>query len=325
MKGLLIGLVLVAGLAYGGAKAYLHYHVSDSVDAVFKGMNMAMQDTAEIEYGGISSTLTGELTIDDVKFQLKGFSDNIVIGRLGLNTPHFLALLNLSSLSAGSEPAFGGPPEYIGIFAEDIKVSAAADYYRDIYTKGIEQLAPADIRQRGVQCVGKYGFSPRTLAALGYDELIMSTSVTLRQADTHFITEMDFGVVDMVDVDIEASIAGDLMSGAAMGASYQPRLRSLQIEITDQSLNKRVEKYCTELGLTPEQILRAHLNALQYFGKKNGIEFDKYVIDPYKEYLAGKSRFIVTAKPRKPLDLARIKKYKPIDVPALLNLEAAAR
>lgn len=324
MKGILIGLILVAGLAYGGAKAYLHYHVSDGVDEIFVAMNMAMKDTAEIEYGGISSTLMGELTIDDVKFQLKGFKDNIVIQRLGLNTPHFLALLNLSSLSAGSEPSFGGPPEYVGVFAQDIKISASADYYRDIYNKRIEQLAPADIRQRGVQCVGKYGFSPRTLDALGYDELVMSTSVTLRQGDTHFITEIDFDTADMIDVEIEASIAGDLMQNAAMGASYQPRLRSLQIEITDQSLNKRVEKYCTELGLTPEQILRAHINALQYFGKKSGIEFDKYVIDPYKEYLAGKSRFIVTAKPRKPLDLSRIKKYKPIDVPALLNLEATA-
>lgn len=321
MKGLLIGLILVVGLGYGGAKAYLHYQVSDGVDAAVMGM----EPYAELEYGGISSTLTGELTIDDVKIQVKGFRDNIVIGRLGINTPNFLALLNLGNLSTGSQAPFGGPPEYFGIIAENIKVSVSADYYRDIYNKNIEQLAPADIRQRGVQCVGKYGFSPRTLGELGYDELVMSTSVTLRQAENYFITEMDFDIVDMIDVEIEVSVLGDLMSGAAMGASYQPKMRSLQIDITDQSLNKRVKKYCTRLGLTPAQILRAHLNALQYFGKKNGIEFDKYVTDPYKEYLAGKSKFIVTAKPRKPIDLARIKKYKPIDVPALLNLEAAAQ
>lgn len=321
MKGLLIGFILVIGLAYGGAKAYIHYKVSDGIDAAVIGM----EPYAKLEYDGISSTLTGELTIDDVKIQVKGFGDNIVIGRLGIDTPNFLSLLKLSDMSGGSQALNSGPPEYFGIIAENIKVPTSADYYRVIYDQNIEQLAPADIRQRGVQCVGKYGFSPRTLAALGYDELILSTSVTLRQTENYFITQIDFDVVDMIDVDIEASVVGDLMSGAAMGASYQPRMRDLQIEITDQSLNKRVEKYCTELGLTAEQILRAHLNALQYFGKKNGIEFDKYVTDPYKEYLAGKSRLIVTAKPRKPLDLARIKKYKPIDVPALLNLEAAAQ
>lgn len=320
MKFVLIGIVLLVGLGYGGAKVYLHYQVSDGVDSVVIGM----APYAEMEYGGISSTLTGELTIDDVRIQVKGYRDDIVIGRLGINTPSFLTLLNLSSLSAGRPASNGSAPEYFGLIAEDIKIAASADYYRDIYEKSIAQIAPSDIGQGGVQCVGKYGFSPRTLTALGYEELVMSTSVIVRQAETHFIIQMNFDVVDMIDVEIEVALVGDFISGAASGASYQPRMRNLQIKITDQSLNRRVEKYCTKLGLSAAQILRAHLNALQYAGKNNGITFDKYVIDPYKEYLAGKSSFIVTANPRRPIDLARIKKYKPIDVPALLNLEAVA-
>lgn len=320
MKFVLIGLLLLVGLGYGGAKVYLHYQVSDGVDAVVIGM----APYAEMEYGGISSTLTGELTIDDVRIQVKGYRDDIVIGRLGINTPSFLALLNLSSLSAGRAASNSSPPEYFGIIAEDIKVAASADYLRDFYEKSIAQIAPSDIGQGGVQCVGKYGFSPRTLVALGYDELVMSTSVIVRQADTDFITRMNFDVVDMIDVEVEVALVGDFMAGAARGASYQPRMRNLKMKITDRSLTRRVEKYCTKLGLTEAQILRAHLNALQYAGNNHGIEFDEYVIDPYKEYLAGKSSFIVTARPRRPIDLARIKKYKPIDVPALLNLEAVA-
>jgi hypothetical protein len=321
MKFVLLGLVLLVGLGYGGAKVYLHHRVSNGVDSAVIGM----APYAELEYGGISSTLTGELTINDVRIQVNGFRDDIVIGRLGINTPSFLALLNLSSLSGGAQTSNGSAPEYFGFIAEDIKVAASADYYRDIYDKNIKQIAPPDIGQGGVQCVGKYGFSPRSLGALGYDELVMSTSVTVQQAEAHFITQMNFGIVDMIDVEIEVALVGDFMSGAASGANYQPRMRDLQIKITDQSLNKRVEKYCTKLGLTAAQILRAHLDSLQYFGKKSGIAFDKYVIDPYKEYLAGKSSFTVTAKPRRPIDLARIKKYKPLDVPALLNLEAVAQ
>jgi hypothetical protein len=34
---------------------------------------------------------------------------------------------------------------------------------------------------------------------------------------------------------------------------------------------------------------------------------DKYVPDPYEEYLAGKSKSIVTVKPGKPIDLARLR------------------
>ena len=97
------------------------------------------------------------------------------------------------------------------------------------------------------------------------------------------------------------------------------------MELLDQSLNARIKKYCTELGLTAAQITAAHINALQYFGSTNGILFDDYVVEPYKRFLDGKPTLIVTAKPREPLDLADISKYKPSDVPALLNLEAAAQ
>ena len=109
-----------------------------------------------------------------------------------------------------------------------------------------------------------------------------------------------------------------------MGSAYQPMLRSLQVKLTDNSLNQRVVRYCTELGLTSAQILRAHINALQYAGGTVGIKFDEHVIDPYKEYLADKSTFVATAKPREPIYLTRIGRYRPSDVPALLNLEAFA-
>ncbi len=319
MRTGLIGLILIFALGYGGAKWYLHHEVSSGVDAAV----LIMSPYANMEYGGISSTLSGELTIDDVRIQVNGFRDDVEIGRLGITTPSFLALLNLSNLAAGPG-ASASPPEYFGLIAEEVRVFALDDYMRYVYSENIRQLAPADIKQGGVQCVGKYGFSPEALSALGYDELVMSMSVVLRQAEANFITEIDFSVEDMIDVEVDATMVGGIMSGAAMASGYRPTLHNLHMKLTDRSLNERVQKYCTRLGLTPEQITRAHVDALQYFGKQNHIEFDKYVIDPYKEYLAGKPTLIVTARPREPLQLARITKYRPSDVPALLNLEAAA-
>ncbi len=321
MKFILIGTVLLVGVVFAAGKFYLYYKVSDGVDSAV----LAMSPYAEIEYGGISSTITGELTVDDVKVKIKGYRDGFSIGRLGIDTPSFLTLLSLSDLAAGTPSASSGAPEYFGFIAEDMRIQTTADYYTDLYEASIKKLAPTDIRQRGVQCVGKYGYSPKALKALGYDEIIVSMTVGLRQGESNFITEMNIDAVDMLNLDMNMQIAGNLMSGVASGPYYRPKMSDLTLKITDQSLNARVEKYCTKLGLTPAQILAARLNALQYRGKLNGIEFDEYVIDPYKEYLAGKSTLIVTAKPREPLDLARIEKYKPSDVPALLNLEAVAQ
>ena len=318
MRLILIGAVLLVGLGYAGAKGYLYYKARQGIESAV----LMMSPHVDLKYGGISSTISGELTLDNVSMRLAGYSDEIVIGRLGIKTPNFLALLNLSELSSGSSQ--GKAPEYFGLIAEAIQISADADYYQDFYKTSIAAIAPSDLGQGGVQCVGKYGYSPRTLKSLGYSNLTMSISMIFRQVDNNYITEMGIDIVDMVDFDMTISMAGNLMSGLARGTSYRPKLRELHMKITDQSLNSRVEKYCTKLGLTPEQILRAHLNALRYMGKMQGIVFDEYVIDPYKQYLAGKPTLVVTAKPREPLDLERISRYQPSDVPALLNLEAVA-
>lgn len=215
MKFVLIGLVALLGLGYGGAKAYLHYHVSNGMDSAI----VMMAGKVEMGYGGVSSTLTGELTVDDVRFRVNGYRDDIYIGRMGINTPSFLALLNLSKFSPGSQASDVESPEYFGLIAENIRVSTSADYYQDYYTNNIKVIAPSDIRQRGVQCVGKYGYSPEAFSALGYDELVMSTSLILRP---HYVAEMDFDIEDMFDIEIDLSLEGNLMMLAAAGNGYQP-------------------------------------------------------------------------------------------------------
>jgi len=76
MKFVLIGLILLAGSGYGGAKAVIHYQVSDAVETAV----MVTAPYASVEYSGISSTLSGELTIDDVRIQVSGYRDEIFIG-----------------------------------------------------------------------------------------------------------------------------------------------------------------------------------------------------------------------------------------------------
>ena len=96
----------------------------------------------------------------------------------------------------------------------------------------------------------------------------------------------------------------------------------MRFEYEDRSLNKRVQRYCGQRGLTPEQTLQAQIAAFQFMGKQNGIVFDEYVMDPYKEFLGGKDSIVITARPTEPVSLTQIKLYNPSDVPALLDLTA---
>jgi hypothetical protein len=180
---------------------------------------MSMAPYASLEYGGISSTLGGELTLDDLKLNMNGYRDDIYIGRLGITTPSFLSLLQLSDLAAISQGGNASSPEYFGFIAEDIRAPVNSDHYRDFYRKNIEAITASDIRQRGVQCVGKYGYSPEVLSELGFEELVVSTSVILRQTETRYSTEMNFDIDDMANMEIDITVAGNPLSAAMGGVS----------------------------------------------------------------------------------------------------------
>ena len=101
-------------------------------------------------------------------------------------------------------------------------------------------------------------------------------------------------------------------------------MKNMRVVFEDDSLNARIEKFCGRLGMSAEEIRAAQLEKLRYMGEVYGIEFDEYVIEPYTEFLAGKSTLVVTAKPTEPVSLSQITLYKPSDVPALLDLSAEA-
>ena len=322
MRILIIAIAALLGLGYGGAKFYLYYKTSQSMQAAVQMLAPIM----EVKYGGISSSFSGKLTIDDLQITINEFEDPITIGSLGIVTPSIFTLLELGQVATGESQAPGKMPEYFGIFAEDLRLVSDSDYYKAFYRESMKTVRASDRNDPGPICVGKYGmFSPRALKAMNYDAQVVSLAMTLRQGETDFTIDLDTSVDDMFDNKLILTLGGNMMVELSRGSAYRPKLRNLRMAHTDRSLTSRIAKYCAELGLSPQQTLASHMDALRYFGEQSGIVFDEYVIEPYQEFLTGKAQFIVTAKPRRLIDFAEISFYNPKDVPALLNLEAVAQ
>ncbi|MDH4048849.1 MAG: hypothetical protein OEW68_13100 [Gammaproteobacteria bacterium] len=321
MRNLIIWAVLLGGIAYGGAKLYLHHKVGSGMDSAV----MMMSPYAEVSYKGVSSTISGKLTINGLRARINGFSDELYVERLGIDTPSFLTLMELGDMAGGMRSSGGEIPEYFGIIVEGMKVPVKADYYQKVYDLGLGVLGAADANEPAAQCVGKYGFSPAALSDLGYDEQNLSFAVYLRQSASAFTMNMTASVEQMWTIDADLAFAGDMRSEMSKGAGFRPKMSRMEFVLTDHSLNERVNEYCEQLGLSQEETLRAQLDALHFFGENNGIVFDEYIIGPYTEYLSGKPTLLVTAQPSEPLNLAQIGLYKPSDVPALLNLSAVAQ
>ena len=318
MKNFIIWAILIGALGYGGAKFYLHSKVSDAMDMAV----LMMSPYANVEYDGVGSTLSGELTVDGVRIRIDGYTDDLTIDRIGIDTPSFLSLISLSDLSSKGPDAM---PEQIGFLIEGMRIPANADYYEDFYESSLVARGAENADSAAVECTGRYGFSPVALSALGYQDQVMSMYMSIRDEESRFSFDMQVSMDDMWDMDASVALAGNVVGEMMKGAAFKPRLRNMHVEITDRSLNERVSKYCEQRGLTAVETMQAQVESFEFFGKSNGIEFDQYMIDPYKEFLHGKSTLVVTAQPLSPVAFSQIELYKPSDVPALLNLAAIAR
>ena len=320
MKKAIIFVLVLGALVFGGTKWHMHKKVGDSVDIAV----LMMAPFVEITYEGVSSTLSGQLTVDGVRARVTGFNDEILIDRIGIDTPNFLSLLKLADITSNPNAAAGDMPEYFGFIAEGVRMPVNADYFRELYQLKLAALGVVDSDDAAAECVGKYGFSPKALTGLGYSEQVVSVAVIFRQQGSRFVVDISSSADQMWDVDAEVILVGDMVTELAKGSAYRPRMSDLRIEYEDRSLNDRVRKYCASRGLNDQEIFAAQMDAFEFMGQANGIVFDEYMVGPYKEFLGGKTSLVITAKPSEPVTLSQLKLYKPADVPALLDLTATA-
>lgn len=321
MKKLIVVALVIGAGAYSGIKWKMHRDVESSVDMAV----MMMSPVAIIQYDGVSSTMSGELTIDGIRGRVKGFNDEFFIDRLGIDTPSFLSLMKLGDAQGLMMSGEEFLPKYFGIIVEGLRMPADADYGYKLYNARIEELGVSDAEEPASKCTGKYSFSPEALLAMGYSQYDLSLSARFRQLDQNYAVEVETSSADMWAVDAELLLTGNMVNELAKGPRYRPRMGEMRLEYTDQSLRDRIAKYCRLQGLSDDEIAAAQLDAFLFFGRQSGIEFDEYVIEPYKDFLDGKSTLVVTAQPSEPVSLSQISLYKPSDVPALLQLSAEAQ
>lgn len=310
---ILVGILLAAG--YGCAKLYLHYKVGENVDNAL----LMLSPMADISYAGVSSTMGGTLSIDDIEINVHGYSGPVEIEKLSLITPGFFHLLSLDELGPGKG---GELPESLAVGFTGLQTSVDSDLINMMYKLGQQALGGSgDV---GAECTGRNGYSPQILRRLGYSEIIADLELGYRNDNGDIVLESTTVVENMYTTYLEMTVQGAFSPQALVRGQYRPRLVDARLEYIDHSLDERINKLCSDSGLSVEEILNAKLETFNIFGERNGIVFDDQIIEPYVEFLKGKSSFVLTANPIEPVNLSQIDLYKASDVPALLNMTAVA-
>ena len=321
MGKFIVGLVAAGLASFFGAK----WKMESDVEAAVDMMVMMSSPYADVEYTGVSSTLTGELTVDGIRINIHGMDDQISIGRFGIDTPSFLSLMKLNDMESmwGSDEEI--LPKYFGVIIENVRLRTDGDIARQGYRDHLEELGIEGEIEPGAACTGRYGYSPSAYRDMGYDEFDLSLSMRFRDMGDRYSVEVHAKDEGVFSVNGELILAGDMVAELMKGPRYRPRLDQLRIEYIDHSHNERVVRYCESMGLSDEEILAAQMDTFKYMGAEMGIEFDEYVLGPLEEFLNGGDAVVFTANPNDPVALSQINLYKPSDVPALLQLSAEVR
>jgi len=318
MKNLVVTVFLVGILGYFGAKFYLHYKVSSNLDAALE----MMQPFADIQYEGVSSTMSGELSINGISARFGSFRDRLEIDSVSLITPGFWHLLNLGNMAKQMSGPDASIPDSLGFSITGMRADVSDDFMKAV-SKAARGTAPEiDESDTGAICVGKYGFTMGMLKRLGYKHLVMSLSMGYRLEDGRLLVDIRADLEYMYAMKIDLTLDGTITPQSLASGIYRPRMIDGRVEYEDYSLLARTRSLCRRQGLSEDEVIVAEMDAFQAAGMQNGIAFDEYVLIPYQKFLAGGSKFILMAEPNEPITLSQIDLYNPTDVPALLNLSA---
>jgi hypothetical protein len=319
MKNLIVWGIVLFGGAYLGAKFYMHYRVSNDLDNLL----IMVSPFANVTYSGVSSTMGGTLSIDDLEVKVNGYRDPVRADKLSLVTPGFWYLLDMSEVWDNLQA--NEVPESLGFEILGFRSATDSDLLKMLHKRG-QEAAARDIEiDDAAECTGKYGYTPTTLVDLGYSELVADLQMGYRKEGNNMVVDVQTSIEDMYDMDFEFTLDGAFSPQSVMTGNYRPKLIDARLEYVDQSLDERTSKLCARAGLSEEEVLAAKIDAFNAFGEETGVVFDEQILEPYKEFLGGKSTFVMTARPNEPLNVSQIDLYKASDIPALLNLTAVAR
>ena len=312
LRNVVIGLLLLCGIAYAGLKGYIYYQVKNGLDHA-----IAMAGPfADIRYHGIDSSLTGSVTVRDVRVHT--FGDDVQLAAVRLGTPNLMYLLaTLSELQRGT------PPDFLELQLRGLSLDLQGPLMNLAQT-AMQSKVPR--LPASFPCAGQIAFGPAAWRAMGYQTL--RSDVYLRidlDKDARTVRlQGDWKTADMGEMRFTTELARIDPTVQHAPDAQNALLRSLTLDYTDHSYYKRLVAYCAARDKTDRNGFIASLvnaNATYYmysWGVVPGADLRR----AYGEFLRNPQSFSVVARPATPVELALLSQYSPDDLVALLDLRA---
>jgi len=315
IKNLIITILMLSLVAYGGLKFYMYYKAKQDVDALFAPARMVM----DIRYGQISTSVFGPIGIKGLEFSIPQLGEKITVGEFKL-----VNYDNIGKMMDGTLPSrfhFTVTDLHFKLALLDkIEKEARLAAQRQGRTLSKNDDTPALVKRLGYQAVYE---KSNDLRALGYDQLTLDLDFDMHfnptAGEAKFIVRE--AVDEMADVQIELLLAG--LASDINSAVLGFKIKDMKITYLDDSYVDRLLKVFAEQENMELDAYRRKVVAdldKDIVGKKIKLSADS--VKNIQSFILNPKKLIITAYPYKPVGIESIKHYKPGDIPMLLNLQA---
>ncbi len=318
VKNLLISVVMIGLVGYGGLKFYMYYKAKGLITDVLAcaGMPQGATNSLLFDYKMLSVSVFGQVGIKDLSFHNPVLDEDISIDEI-----------RLEKLDYEGELKSCPVPERLFIVIDGLRMNVSLLEKMERMEKQVRQKhniktqdKPQIIRRLGYQSVFDRLDDYRDL---GYDQLVMDLEfdVKLDSAKKEATIRFKQSIEDMGDTEMEFVFAG--MAKTISTAILGVQVKEAKIVFRDDSyMDRLIKLYAEENNTSIDEYRKQLIVRIDKDIASKDIKLSKESIENIKSFIQKPDRIILTAYPFRPVGIESIKHYKPGDVPMLLNLQA---
>lgn len=309
MRKLLISLVVLPGLLYGGVKGYLWYKTREAADQLVESAS----PFAVITYDGIHSSLKGSVGIDNVIIRPRGVRDEIRVDSVTFHAPDLRFLISAERRLENKKL-----PESLGISLKGVTMDLQGPLVAETASGG-QNLTFSPLSALGCGDLATIG--PRELLSMGYDNIVYDLDLNYRlQPDGNGVdltVSSDAHDMAFMQLGMQVDLPG--LNGAVTNAiGVQPQIKRAELIYRDYDLNPRLTRFCAaSMDAEPAQFLDGHTSLVAVRLHELGVQPSPELMQAYRGFMEKSGDLRIVFAPDQPLQPAELALY---DTQALVRV-----
>jgi len=318
VKNVLISIIMLVFVGYGGVKVYMWQKAKQDIDKVFLGLNFGISQAygykVTADYKQISTSIFGPVGIKGVRIRIPAIEEEITV-----------AEFNLLERDFDADFKNGGLPLRLHFKVTDLNMNTSLI---DKIEEKVQQLKRQhNIKDDPKALFNRLGYAhivkrSNDLVALGYKKLSMDFEIDMtldaesKEATLKFHQDIDD--VGKLDLTLKFANMGNNINNTILGL----QIKEAKLEFKDDSyMNRLLKSYANESNMSLSAFRTKLIADIKQDFDDKKIKINASSVENIQAFVKKPEEIILTLYPFRPVGIGSLKHYKAGDVPSLLNFQ----